>query len=189
MSLEPEMFARFGFLIRRRFFTPMQCARLRRSMRSAPAEPGGVWTSRRIVRSKRKRHVGVLTVSRRTRRWVERAFLKLRARLERHFARRLTDLEPVQFLRYRTGGRYVFHTDRLPGTRNPRVRQRKVSLIVLLSRTGRHRGGELVFSGERLALAVKAEPGLLVAFEPEVEHAVLPVRRGDRFSLATWFVG
>jgi predicted 2-oxoglutarate/Fe(II)-dependent dioxygenase YbiX len=34
-----------------------------------------------------------------------------------------------------------------------------------------------------------AEPGLLVAFEPEVEHGVLPVLQGNRFSIATWFVG
>lgn len=200
MPLQPEMFTRFGFYVQRGFLSPKQCARLRRCMRAAPAEPGGIWAPGRIVVSKRKRHVGVLKVSRKTRAWVERAFERLQPRLEKHFSRRLRDLETVQFLRYREGGRYRLHTDRLPGTRNPHVRQRKVSVIVFLSRPGRgrgrHLGGELVFTGEgsgrsgaRLALAVKAEPGLLVAFEPEVEHEVLPVRQGNRFSLATWYVG
>ncbi|HLG43073.1 MAG TPA: 2OG-Fe(II) oxygenase [Planctomycetota bacterium] len=169
-------------------------------MRAAAAEPGEVWVRGRIVRSKLKRHVGVLNVSRETRAWIESAFVKLAPRLANHFRRTLRDLEPVQFLRYREGGRYPLHTDRVPGTRNRHVRRRKVSVVVFLSRPGpgggRHLGGELVFPGAasrgartKFAFAVQAEPGLLVAFEPEVEHEVLPVRQGTRFSLAAWYSG
>jgi predicted 2-oxoglutarate/Fe(II)-dependent dioxygenase YbiX len=167
-------------------------------MRAAEAGSGEIRVRGRSRKVARKRLVDVVNVPPRTRDRVERALIRLVPRLSAHFGRRLSGLEPVQFLRYETGGRYGLHTDRAPGSRDPHVRRRRVSVIVLLSRPGPGRliGGELAFPGidsrgsrTRFSLAVRSEPGLLIAFRPEIEHEVLQVRKGTRYSLATWFTG
>ena len=196
--LDPETFTRFGFFAKRAFLSRGQCLRLRRILRTSPDRPGEVWMHGRSTLARDKRRVSVLEPSARTRAWVDQAFRRIMPLLGRHFGRRLSGHEGVQYLRYPEGGHYVLHTDRTPGTRDPQVRRRKVSLIVFLSPAGRgpgrHLGGELVFpwagsgkSRTRYPLAVRSEAGLLVAFDPGIEHEVRRVRRGTRFSLATWY--
>ena len=193
IPLAPESFLPFGFFVRRGFLSPAACARLRRAMSAADAVSGQIRSRGRSVRSRGDRRVDVVTVSSRMRAGVDRAFRRVMPLLQARFGRRLSGLEPVQFLRYRRGGRYVLHTDRTPGSRDAVAGRRKVSLIVFLSPPADHLGGALVFpamrSGDRrarLPLAVRAEAGLLVAFRPEIEHEVRPVRRGVRCTLATW---
>jgi SM-20-related protein len=35
-------------------------------------------------------------------------------------------------------------------------------------------------------LAVEGEPGLLLAFRPDLLHEVTPVLHGDRYTIVTW---
>jgi len=191
--LPAETFHAFGFLTRRGFLSPAECARLKRAMRSGRALPGEIRAGGRGVRSRIDRRVDVVRVSAAVRARVDRALRAILPAIEERFGRRLRGHETVQFLRYRPGGRYVLHTDRTPGTRDPAVRRRKVSVIVFLGRPGH--GGELVFpatrAGERIPrvlLAIRPEPGLLLAFRPGIEHEVRRVRRGTRYTLATWCV-
>jgi len=191
--LDPETFQAFGFFVRRGFLSSAECARLRRAMSSGRAQAGEIRAGGRGVRARMKRRVDVVSVSAAVRARVDRAIQSVLPAVERHFGRRLRGHETVQYLRYRPGGRYALHTDRTPGTKDPDVRRRKVSVIVFLGRPGH--GGELVFpatrAGERVPrvlLAIRPEPGLLIAFRPEIEHEVRPVRRGTRFTLATWCV-
>lgn len=196
VALDPETFARFGFFVLPRFLLPEACRRLRRRMKTAPSRPGEVHARGRKVRAAGRR-VDVLSVPAATQAGIDLRLDRLRPVLERHFGVSLDGHEPVQFLRYRPGHRYGLHTDRTPGTRDPALRRRKVSVVVFLSGEGRGPGrclgGELVFPARRsppargrLPLAVGAEPGLLIAFRPDLEHEVRPVRGGLRFSLATW---
>lgn len=196
--LEPETFARFGFFVLPGFLTPGACRRLRRRLKTAPSRPGEVHARGRTVRAEGRR-VDVLSVPAATRVEIDVRLDRLRPTLEEHFGCRLAAHEPVQFLRYRRGGHYGLHTDRTPGTRDPDLRRRKVSVVVFLNGPGRGPGrclgGELVFPARRsrgargrLPLAVDPEPGLLIAFRPDLEHEVRPVTHGSRFSLATWIV-
>ena len=118
MDLLPaETFHAFGFLTRRGFLSAADCARLKRAMRSGAALPGEIRAGGRGVRSRINRRVDVVRVSAAARARVDRALRALLPALEEHFGRRLRGHEPVQFLRYGRGGRYVLHTDRTPGTR------------------------------------------------------------------------
>ena len=198
VALEAASFARFGFFVQPGFLSAEDCRRLRRRLRAAPSRPGEIRARGRAVRASGRR-VDVLSVPDATRARIDRALDGLRPRLAAHFGRRLRSHEPVQFLRYRPGGRYGLHTDRTPGTRDPALKRRKVSAVVFLTREGRGpgrcTGGDLVFPARRsrgargrLPLAVRPEPGLLIAFRPDLEHEVRRVRSGLRFSLAVWFV-
>lgn len=197
--LDAESFARFGFFTRRGFLDDVLCRRLRRALRVAPERPGEIWVRGRSTLAPAKRQVAVLQPPARLREEVDRAFLHVMPALARHFDVPLRDHEGVQYLRYAEGGHYVLHTDRTPGARDPKVVGRRVSIIVFLNRIGRgrgaHEGGELVFrwagpgkSRARYPIALRPEPGLLLAFHPEIEHEVRPVIRGLRYTLATWFV-
>lgn len=196
VPLDACTFERFGFYVLPGFLPAGTCRRLRRRLRTAPARPGEIRARGRTVRAAGRR-VDVLSPPPRTRAALDRALERLQGTLAKHFGRRLQGHEPVQFLRYRPGGRYGLHTDRTPGTRDPALRRRKVSVVVFLNRqgrgAGRFEGGDLVFPARRaggargrLPLAVRPEPGLLIAFRPDLEHEVTPVRSGLRFSLAAW---
>ena len=53
-------------------------------------------------------------------------------------------------------------------------------------------GGYLTFYGlaetANLPVPIIADPGLLIAFRPDLIHAVTPVTRGLRLSVVSWFV-
>jgi prolyl 4-hydroxylase len=95
--------------------------------------------------------------------------------------------EPLQVLRYRTGGEYKPHFDAIPGFANQRV----LTMIVWLNED--YQGGETLFvkTGDRL----RGRTGDALLFrnalpdgrrDPDAGHAGLPVRRGEKLIASRW---
>ena len=120
--------------------------------------------------------------------------------LENHFGISLTDCEPPQFLFYQPGDFFVRHqdgnTDQLDFDH---LRIRRISVVVFLNDSSEEpkentfSGGLLNFykndssSNELPAFSLLGEAGLMVAFSADTIHEVVPVTRGERFTIITWF--
>lgn len=130
---------------------------------------------------------------------VRRRLSMIQAEVGAHFGINLTGCEDPQFLRYRPGDFFVAHQDGNTGLlRSDREQLRKISIVIFLNQqtesaeVGSYGGGSLVFTEwrpDRLRgqYALEGEAGMLVAFPSETTHEVVPITRGDRYSIASWF--
>ena len=145
----------------------------------------------------RVRHATQLAVSDVTRRLVDRRLSDLTPALTERFGIALSAHEPLQFLRYETGGFFVAHQDgNTPLTRD-RTRDRRISIVIFLNAqtpanlSCGYTGGELVFHAPypdvHLRQAIVGEAGSLLAFRSETTHEVTTVTGGERYTIATWF--
>lgn len=111
--------------------------------------------------------------------------------LEAHFGVALTELEPLQFLRYGEGDFFVAHQDGNTPLIHDDSRFRRVSVVLILSEPASYDGGELLFHGTYPNFAERqrtsASAGSLVAFRSEVTHEVTPLTRGERFTVVSWW--
>ena len=126
--------------------------------------------------------------------------LAAKARLADHFGRELSGLQEPQFLVYREGDFFRPHSDTSDKpTEANYVRERLVSTVIFVNGETEERepigygGGALAFfglmgdGGDAVGLPLTGQAGLLVAFPAELVHGVLPVTRGERCTIATWF--
>ncbi len=175
------------------FLDPETCRSVLNAVRKASAEAATVSGGR---------HGGYAVEStvRRTRRIVPpdeiRALIveRLVARqdeLAAHYGVALVECEEPQFLRYESGDFFVAHQDGNTPLIHDHTRFRKVSIVVFLNERTEYTGGELVLHGAYpqidLRHTIEPAPGMLVAFPSQTTHEVLPVRSGERYTIATWF--
>jgi len=110
--------------------------------------------------------------------------------VEAHFSVKVRECEEPQFLHYRVGDFFVAHQDGNTGLLRLDQENRRVSVVLFLSSSDAHRGGELVFHDyreqRRFAFSME-KAGTLVAFRSETTHEVTPVISGERFSIACWY--
>ena len=110
--------------------------------------------------------------------------------IERHFSFKINECEEPQFLRYGEGDFFVAHQDGNTGLLSLDQEKRRVSVVILLSSSEAHLGGELVFHDYRHNARLpfsNYKSGTLVAFPSQTTHEVTPVIEGERFSIACWY--
>lgn len=101
----------------------------------------------------------------------------------RFFDFALTDMEPFQVARYAGQGEYGWHMDLGPG----RATLRKLTVVIQLSDPDDYEGGDLEFPD--VVGPIARQQGAAVVFPSYLRHRVHPVTHGERWSLASWFVG
>jgi SM-20-related protein len=111
--------------------------------------------------------------------------------LENHFGVELNELEEPQFLHYRPGDFFVAHQDGNTPLIRDETLARKGSVIIFLNDQGEgYEGGSLVMHGKypdwEYRQDATAAAGTLIAFRSETTHEVLPVTRGERFTIVSW---
>lgn len=98
----------------------------------------------------------------------------------------IDDYEAVQYAEYSSGQHYDWHIDTffLSGA----TRDRKVTVVCLMNDPSEFEGGELKmrFNQEYTVPLVK---GSIVAFPSYIEHKVMPVTSGVRYSATMWLSG
>ena len=95
---------------------------------------------------------------------------------------------PVQMGQYLPGGHYSWHTDTTVTDVDALNTQRKLSVVVMLSNPDDYEGGGLEF--DRLnPTSVPNGQGSVYVFPSLMEHRVLPVTSGVRYSLTGWCRG
>ena len=123
----------------------------------------------------------------------------IRDEIGAHFGINLMRSEEPQFLRYLPGDFFVAHQDGNTGLlQSEREQSRKVSIVIFLNRQSEtpearsYGGGSLVFSDWRPGrnqgqYGLSGEAGMLVTFPSETTHEVVPITRGERYSIASWY--
>jgi len=109
--------------------------------------------------------------------------------------------ESMQITRYKKGGFYEFHRDGLgdnlsaynkPNNKFVHGNVRKLSMTLLLN--DNFEGGEFQFTTYKKEKCTIHTPefnkiGSIIVFPSFVEHRVMPVTKGIRYSLVVWFLG
>ncbi|MDX6612880.1 MAG: SM-20-related protein [Blastocatellia bacterium] len=186
----------------RGFLSPDVYASLRSAALTSPTTQAPVYiegSDERIHETVRKTtsfHPDAETISR-----IHDQLLQQKAPLEEYFRRRLIDCEPPQFLHYREGDFFVRHQDgNTEQLEFDHLKIRRISIVVFLNsfsaeaKAGTFCGGQLNFydqddkaAAEPWVFSLKGEAGLLVAFPADTFHEVMPVVRGERFTIISWF--
>jgi len=174
------------------------CAALRAEMRSAHGDPatvsGGKYQQSVAPELRRTTRAAVPASTCES---IMRLLMARKEAVEQHFAMSLTDCEDPHFLCYRAGDFFVAHQD--GNTARDATRSRKISAVLFLSAQSdeplpdTYGGGSLLLhgpdSGRSLRVPVAPAPGTLVAFRSETTHEVMPVTRGERFTIVSWYWG
>ena len=198
---EPDLFEKLGIFVRRNFLSADTCAHIRREMRESAAGPATLVRKKTVVVDEEVRRTRMVTVSAATDREITGQLSGLKPELDRHFHVELNKIQPVSFLRYRTGDFFLAHEDSAYEEDSADVlRERKVSVIVFLNSEGghpaaeRYGGGQLWFYGlmpdprcKDLGFALSGQEGLLVAFPAHLTHEVTAVTHGERYTVVSWF--
>lgn len=118
--------------------------------------------------------------------WLENVFAQqvAKANKECGWEYHLTGSERVQFAEYGQDNHYAWHTDTF--TLSGKPVDRKITVVCLLN--DEFEGGEFEV---RLYNDYKAglQKGTIIAFPSILEHRVLPVVSGTRYSATMWFNG
>lgn len=96
----------------------------------------------------------------------------------------INGVERVQIGRYGVGGHYDWHID---ASVPEDGFQRKLSVSILLNDPSEFEGGELEFKD--VNDQPKLTQGSIIVFPATIEHRVLPVTVGTRYSAVTWARG
>ncbi len=93
-------------------------------------------------------------------------------------------LASIQVLRFRAGQGLALHTDALPTEPN-----RKLSLVVMLSKPSDYRGGELlmVYAGDPTLISPKR--GTVAVFPSTIAHTMNTVTQGERLMMTAYLNG
>jgi PKHD-type hydroxylase len=91
----------------------------------------------------------------------------------------------LQLCRYGTEQHYDWHVDISKGGYS----RRKLSLSVMLSDPAEYEGGGLEFGVDDYRRAVRPPLGHGIVFPSWLPHRVVPVTRGERWSVVAWWLG
>lgn len=118
--------------------------------------------------------------------WLEDVFHQIAhvANQECKWDYEITGAERIQFAQYDIGHHYNWHTDTF--TLSGKPEDRKITVVCLLN--DEFTGGDFEV---RLYQDYKAplQKGSVIAFPSVLEHRVLPVTKGVRYSATMWFNG
>jgi predicted 2-oxoglutarate/Fe(II)-dependent dioxygenase YbiX len=163
--------------------------------------PATVYRSRGAVVDRNVRDCSVSQVPEPLNRLLLRRLADAAPVFGRYFSESLSGFETPQLIRYRRGSHFGLHRDDCPEAQAPElIRSRRVSVVVFLNNgrsaesSGDFDGGALVIYEPRLVSAGRehrivpeVRAGRLVAFPSNLWHQVLPVTRGIRLSIASWW--
>ncbi|MGV3524835.1 MAG: prolyl hydroxylase family protein [Candidatus Sericytochromatia bacterium] len=188
-----EYFVAQGMLqIERGFLSPAECVALAEEMRQAPFTAAETfkddnpdhhpWRQTRDVRLTREQQAPV----------AHRLLSRLPV-LNQHYACAAHGIQLMQFLSYHPGDYFAAHQDWYEEG-NYGIPRRLISFVIFINAPGpeTYSGGALMLykpqrRGGQVGLALQAEPGMLITFDPHLLHEVKPVTAGERLTVAGWF--
>mgnify|MGYP003141240748 FL=1 len=97
--------------------------------------------------------------------------------------------EPLQFLRYKKGGRYDSHMDIQWSDLKTNVPNRKLTVITQLSDPKDYEGGDLELDITSDNFTIPKGKGDMIAFPAFLMHKVHPITKGTRCSVVSWLSG
>ncbi|MHC0068509.1 2OG-Fe(II) oxygenase [Nostoc sp. UIC 10890] len=201
--LNTDHLSKLGFFIARGFLDDDLCAKSRSEMSLGSNIPAMVTSGKEEIIKDNIRRNKVVQVSASTISFIKYRLLAIKPMLEEHFNLSLTDCQEPQFLAYKQGDFFIFHSDRSDDPDKPEyVKARQISVVIFLnSATSEYEidsysGGYLKFyaydivsdtSLKKAGFSFSGETGLLIAFRSDIRHQVQTVTSGERFTIVSWF--
>ncbi|MGI9099140.1 MAG: 2OG-Fe(II) oxygenase [Solirubrobacteraceae bacterium] len=182
------------------FLKPDECRALIREIDASSQQQAEIWLGQDFGVHPASRLGSIATLASDSEVFVQDRVWGVMAQLEERHGCEVSHLSGVTALIYRRGDHFAAHSDGGVEEDAPsEVTRRRVSLVVALNDGERQRadftGGELCFypacppgcePAPHDFVAVRSEPGLLIAFASPMVHRVMPVIDGCRYSLALW---
>lgn len=197
---DPRVFRDLGLVITDGFLETSLCSRLSEFARSRAVEPAQVSYKGKLLVDKRFRCARWLDLSEDLLKEVETPLSTLVPPLAETFKVSLSSYQRPHLIRYGIGDFHGIHADSVVDEKAKRRPASEVSCIIFLnSCAGANTkdgfsGGELAFycltdrpTLKDYRMLLNPERGRMVAFQSQIYHEVLPVSRGERYTLATWF--
>ena len=195
----PRIFTDVGVFDREGFLPPARAAEVIAAAACDGGAPTEIFSNDdRMASHPEVRRVWEVALTDETDRTVTAALDALRPELELAFDLPLGGHEGIAALRYPPGAFYLPHRDcgAKPSASGPH--RRAVSVVIFVN--GASPGMPTPFDGGHLrlyeclpdsagdaGLDMEPEAGTLVAFRSDQLHEVMPVTRGERYTLVTWF--
>lgn len=205
--LSIDFLKRFGLFIYEDFLSAEFCSEFLSEARSTDVAPSIVLRknatqSIKPTLDENLRKTEQIKVSVETESFVKDSLLAIKPMLEHHFDLVLTGCQKPLFYRYKEGGFFGAHQDRVNQPDAPdSVKNRRVSVIIFLNKraeeptSGSYCGGTLAFYGliddprwQSYGFPFTGEPGMLLAFRSDVWHEVKPVTYGERYTVVSWLI-
>lgn len=197
-----QLFRSRGIFLEPEIMSPAECDSFcQEALGSGTHVDATIYDGANVTLDEKSRRTKVVRISESGRSRLREVFSQIQPRLEDHFQVRLQRFDQPQVLVYRKGDHFSPHQD-APEQNQPGydedIQQRKVSATLLLNNQGDgkdcYEGGAFTFYGlmadaraAHVGIPLPSAAGLLVAFRPQVIHAVEPVTRGHRISVVTFF--
>lgn len=121
--------------------------------------------------------------------FVEAAFDRCRDAVGAFHQVTLTGREGAGFLRYDVGGFYRVHRDRATVDAWPEAAHRRIALVLFLNDDFEGGALRLLSDDDGAPLTFQPRAGMLVAFDADTLHEVLPVTSGVRETVVDWLLG
>ena len=195
-----QLIERYQILVTPAFLNTLTREQLIQEMKGTETTPATVYGSGNSDSiNDRIRKASRLKLADATSAFVQHKLIDYQETIERHFSITLNDCEEPQFLRYDVGDFFVAHQDGNTGLiKLTSDAERRVSVVLFVNQqsegldSGTYSGGSLKFSNYRerpeyREFFLPADAGTLVAFRSELTHEVLPVTRGRRYSIVSWY--
>jgi len=133
---------------------------------------------------------------------IKKLLLLTKPEVEKHFNLELSGCQEPQLLKYEVGDFFKRHVDRSDDVNAAGFsKKRLISTIIFLnSQEEIHDencfcGGSLLFYGlmkssnsENVAIPLPGTQGLMVCFNSNLIHEVVPVTHGTRYTLVSWYI-
>jgi predicted 2-oxoglutarate/Fe(II)-dependent dioxygenase YbiX len=182
------------------FLTPDECRAVIAEITAAAQKQAEIWLGQEFGVHAESRLGRVATLSTATEEFVQDRLWEVMAQLEARYGCEVSHVSGVTALIYRRGDHFAAHSDGgVDGDAPPEVTRRRLSLVVALNDGA---GAEPDFTGGELHfhpscspgfepaphdfVAVRSQPGMLIAFPSPMVHRVTPVVEGCRYTLALW---
>jgi PKHD-type hydroxylase len=182
------------------FLTPDECRAVIAEITAAAQKQAEIWLGQEFGVHAESRLGRVATLSTATEEFVQDRLWEVMAQLEARYGCEVSHVSGVTALIYRRGDHFAAHSDGgVDGDAPPEVTRRRLSLVVALNDGA---GAEPDFTGGELHfhpscspgfepaphdfVAVRSQPGMLIAFPSPMVHRVTPVIEGCRYTLALW---
>jgi predicted 2-oxoglutarate/Fe(II)-dependent dioxygenase YbiX len=190
-----DLVSRLGPMLVRDFLSSTERRSLRERLVEAEAHPAPYGTTEgELVADRGHRHAHLFDMPEAANQLVLGRLGELQPSVEEHFRDSYAACRPPQWLGYGEGNFHKPHVDWYEGEHW----RRRVTAVTFLNGEGAgdedFEGGTLVLYGlmgedpPKHGFPVRAEAGMVVLFGAGTTHEVLPVKRGRRWAVVSWYV-
>jgi len=132
---------------------------------------------------------------------IKKILLVTKPEVENHFNLTLSDCQEPQLLKYEVGDFFKRHVDRSDDVNAAGFSKKRLISTVIFLNSQKEKpeencfgGGSLLFYGlmkssnsENVAIPLHGTQGLMVCFNSNLIHEVVPVTHGTRYTLVSWY--